>query len=403
MRALPSKLEIISVIAMLFATIAFSIDAMLPALPEIAHTLTPQDVNKAQFVVTSFVFGMGVGTLITGPLSDWLGRKPVVLGGSCLYVIAALIASKSDSLEMLLVTRFVQGLGAAGPRVVSMAVLRDLFSGREMARTISFVMIIFTMVPAIAPLFGSILIAWNGWPAVFWSFAVFAGISSLWFAVRLPETLPAEKRRPFTARSLWSATCDMFHNPVVRLSIVAQGFCFAILFSMVSMVQPIYDEVFGRADSFPYWFGGVAVLAGTSGFVNASLVMRVGMRRLVSAILRAQLVFSSLMLCGIIIGLSGDAAFFAFVVWQTTVFFQVGLTLGNLNAIAMEPMGHIAGLAASIMGFVATVMAVLLAAPISLSFSGTITPLVLGILTYTAIALFTMILMAKAEALTASP
>lgn len=398
MRALPSKLEVIAIIAMLFATIAFSIDAMLPALPEIAQTLTPQDINRAQFVVTSFVFGMGVGTLITGPLSDWLGRKPVVLGGALLYVFAALVAAQSDSLDMLLLTRFVQGLGAAGPRVVSMAVLRDLYSGREMARTISFVMIIFTLVPAIAPLFGSILIAWNGWPAVFWSFAVFAGLSSLWFAVRLPETLPTENRRPFTAQALWSATCDMFKNPVVRLSIVAQGFCFGILFSMVSTVQPIYDDVFGRADSFPYWFGGVAIVAGTSGFVNAALVMRIGMRRLVTAILRGQLLFSSLMVLGLILGLSGDAAFYAFVFWQTSVFFQVGLTLGNLNAIAMEPMGHIAGLAASIMGFVATVMAVILAAPISLGFDGTITPLVLGILGYTAIALFTMVLMARAEA-----
>ncbi len=398
MRPLPHKTEVIALVAMLFATIAFSIDAMLPALPEIAKTMTPDDVNRAQFVVTSFVLGMGLGTLVAGPLSDRFGRRSIVLLGTIIYVLGALAGAWAQNLETLLVARLIQGLGAAGPRIVSLALLRDLYSGREMARTISFVMIIFTLVPAIAPLLGAGLIVWAGWPAVFWAFAAFATIACFWFGVRMPETLAKSDRRPFTFLSIWTAIKEMLTSPVVRWSIVAQGFCFGILFSLISSVQPVYDIVFGRAETFPYWFGGIAVVAGLSSFVNAALVMKVGMRRLITTILYAQLVFSSVMLVGFLWGVSGDIAFFAFVFWQTSVFFQIGLTLGNLNAIAMEPMGHIAGLAASIIGSVATVVAVALAAPISLSFDGTILPLVVGILTYSALALAAMIAMAKAEA-----
>ncbi|WP_299934091.1 multidrug effflux MFS transporter [uncultured Pelagimonas sp.] len=398
MRPFPKKIEVIALVAMLSATIAFAIDAMLPALPEIAQTMTPHDINRAQFIVTSFVFGMGLGTLIAGPLSDRFGRRPIVLIGTVIYVLGAMVGAWAQSLETLLLARLVQGIGAAGPRIVSMAILRDLYSGREMARTISFVMIVFTLVPAVAPLIGTGLIAWAGWPAVFWAFAVFATIACLWFGIRMPETLAKPDRRPFTVSSIWAAIQEMFASPVVRWSIVAQGFCFGILFSMISTVQPIYDNVFDRADSFPYWFGAIAVVAGTSSFVNAVLVMRVGMRKLVTTILIAQLIFGSAILVGVLWGMPGDIAFLSFVFWQTTVFFQIGLTLGNLNAIAMEPMGHVAGLAASIMGSIATVIAVVLAAPISLNFDGTILPLVIGILTYTALALVAMMAMARAEA-----
>lgn len=398
MRALPHKTEIIALMAMLFATIAFSIDAMLPALPEIAQTMTPNDINRAQFVVTSFVLGMGIGTLFTGPLSDRFGRRPIVLAGTVVYVLGAIIGAWAQNLEALLLARLVQGLGAAGPRIVSLAILRDLYAGREMARTISFVMIIFTIVPAIAPLIGSLIIVWKGWSAIFWSFAVFASLASLWFGLRMPETLAVSDRRPFTWRAILSAMVDMYRSPVVRWSIFAQGFCLGVLFSMISTVQPIYDVVFDRAASFPIWFGAIAVVAGASSFVNAALVMRLGMRKLVSGILRAQLVFSSLILVISIFGITGDFAFYSFVFWQTTVFFQIGLTLGNLNAIAMEPMGHVAGLAASIMGSISTVVAVALAAPVSLAFNGSILPLVLGVLTYSTLALLSMMAMAASEA-----
>ncbi|MCE8441935.1 MFS transporter, partial [Rhodovulum sulfidophilum] len=152
--------------ALLFATVAFSIDAMLPALPEIGAELTPDNLNKAQFVVTSFMLGMGAGTLIMGPLSDCFGRKPVILGTAAAYMLGAAIAGLGQSLEWLLIGRVIQGFGAAGVRVVALAVVRDLYSGRDMAKIVSFVMTIFTILPALAPSVGAVVMAGFGWRGI---------------------------------------------------------------------------------------------------------------------------------------------------------------------------------------------------------------------------------------------
>ena len=191
-----SQGEFIALIAALFATIAISIDAMLPAMPEIAATLTPDAPNRAQLVVTSFVFGMGLGTLIAGPLSDAFGRKIIILLGSSLYVVAAIACYFAKTLDFLLIARVVQGFGAAAPRVVSTAMVRDLFSGREMARVMSFVMMVFTLVPAVAPLMGQAVIYAAGWHAIFLVYVVFSIIILLWMGLRQPETLAVAARRP---------------------------------------------------------------------------------------------------------------------------------------------------------------------------------------------------------------
>ncbi len=396
MPSLPHRYEIIALMAMLTATVAFSIDAMLPALPDIAEELAPGRDNLEQLVVASFVLGMGLGTLFTGPLSDRFGRKPVMLWGAGVYAVASMVGAFSESLEIMLAARLVQGLGAAGPRVVSLAILRDLYAGREMARTISFVMIIFTLVPAIAPLMGAYLIAFAGWTSIFWAFAIFALISSIWMATRMPETLAQANRRPFRWAAIQSAMGEMYSHPVTRLSIPAQGFCMSSLFAMIMSVQPVYDQGFGRAESFPFWFGMAALISGVSGFLNAKLVMRLGMRRLVTAALVSQIAFSCIMII-VLQGFGPAWHFPAFVIWQVTVFFQAGLMLGNMNAIAMEHMGHIAGVAASVIGAVATVIAVILAAPVGMLFDGTPKPLAYGVLIFAICAFGLMRALARAE------
>ena len=396
------RAEFIALIAMLFATIAFSIDSMLPALPEIGQELSPTDINKAQLILTSFVLGMGVGTFFTGPLSDALGRKPVVYGGAALYILGSTIAWASSSLELVLAARVLQGLGAAGPRVVAMAIVRDLYAGREMARIISFAMMIFTLVPAVAPMLGAGVIALAGWRGIFISFIIFSVISICWFGVRLPESLPSDKRRPFRIPLLMSAVAEMFQHPTVRLSIIVQIFCMGALFTMLVMVQPAYEVVFDRADSFPYWFAFVALLSGTSSLLNAALVMRLGMRRMVTWSLGVQIGLSGVMVLLTSADLSTDLQFALFVAWQTSVFFIAGTTLGNLNAMAMEPMGHIAGMAASVIGAVATVFAAVIAAPIGLLFDGSLLPLTGGIMAMCIIGFALMLRMGKVEARLAS-
>ncbi len=398
MKNAPSRVEFIAMIAMLFATIAFSIDAMLPALPRLAEEFSPDAPNRAQLVVTSFVMGMGLGTLFTGPLSDTFGRKPVILWGAVLYIASAAVASFAPDLETLLGARFVQGIAAAAPRVVALAIVRDLYAGRGMARIMSFVMMVFTVVPALAPSVGAAFIAWSGWQAVFYAFITFCAVATTWLWVRLPETLAPEARRPFRARALRSAMVEVVTHPVVRLSIAVQGLSFGALFAVISSIQPIYEVTFDKADSFPLWFALVALLAMSSSYLNARLVMQVGMRRLVTLMLSFQCVATAILLAVLLGGLRGDALFPLFLVWQLGLFFQAGMTLGNLNAIAMEPMGHIAGLAASITGAISTVVSVLLAAPIGLAFDGTPVPLAVGVLVLCLAALGLMRRMTRVEA-----
>lgn len=372
--------EFIAMMAMMVATVAFSIDAMLPGLPHIAEALTPDAPNRAQLIITSFLMGLGVGTLIAGPLSDSFGRKRIILIGAVIYVAGALLGMIAPSLTTLLAARVLQGLGAAAFRIVSIAIIRDRFSGREMARLMSFVMTIFAMTPAMAPLLGAGIITLAGWRGVFGAFVVFAGILTLWMALRLTEPLPPERRRPFRAGPLLAAITEVLANPVTRPAMLVQMLCLTTLFTSLSMVQPIFEQTFDRADSFPRWFFVMALVAGSGSFLNARLIMRLGMERMITFALGAQIILSGLAITFWMIGLPPQAQFAVFLIWQTSVFFQAGLTLGNLNALAMAPMGAIAGTAASVIGAVATIGSVSLAIPIGQLFQGTPLPAHFGVL-----------------------
>lgn len=372
--------EFIALTAMLFATIAFSIDAMLPALPEIAAELTPADPNRAQLILTSFILGMGAGTFVAGPISDALGRKPVILAGAVLYILGAGLAAVGQTLELVLAARVLQGLGAAAPRVVSLAMVRDLYAGREMARIVSFAMMVFTLFPAVAPLIGSFIIAGFGWRGIFGAFVVFSVASVLWLALRQAETHPPSARRPLRAGPIREAAREVLSQRLILTATLVLTLGFGALFGTLSSTQQIFDQSFGRGESFPAWFALIAVVSGTGSLLNAAIVVRLGMRRVISATLAAQFALAAFFAFVTWAGLWPERAYFpAYLVWTTFVFFSAGLTFGNLNALAMEPVGHIAGMAASIVGSLATVAAVLVAAPIGLAFDGTPVPLALGV------------------------
>jgi len=378
----PSKVEFVCIMALLMAVVALSTDAMLPAFPSMIAALSADAPNKVQLIVTIFLLGMGLGTMITGPLSDQWGRKSVLLGGTALYTVGAVICWYAQTLEVLLAGRFLQGLAVAAPRAVSVAMVRDLYSGRQMAQITSFIMMVFALFPAMAPTFGEVVIALADWRAIFIALVGVAVIAALWLLIRQPETLPLDRRIPFQVGTIWSRTKQILSMRVVVIMMIVQVSTFATLFAMLSSIQQIFDVSFGRGDQFHLWFAGIAVLAGSSGAVNAMVVRRVGMRFMISLMLRTQIILSAT--TAILIGsgmLNMDAQFAVFVIFALGVFFQIGLLAGNSTALAMEPLGAQAGLAASVMGSIGTIGAVLIAIPIGFAFNGTPLPLMIGALT----------------------
>ena len=371
------RVEFISLMAMMVATVAFSIDSMLPAMPEIAAELSPGAPNRAQLIITSFVLGMGIGTFLAGPLSDSFGRKPVIVWGAALYIIACALAWVAPNLELVLLARVLQGLGAAAARVVPMAITRDYFAGRGMARIVSFIMMVFTLVPAIAPLAGSVVIDLAGWRAIFAVFVLFALIATLWLGLRVSEPLPPEARRAFRPTALWAGLCEVLASPVIRRSTAVQALCMTALFASLSSIHQIFDITYGRDEGFPWWFAVLALISGGFSLLNAGLVVRFGMHRLVRVAMVSMISLTVILLSWVWVSPTGLPFAFYFI-WQTAVFIHTAMTLGNLNAIALEPMGHMAGMATSVFSALATIGAVGLTVPIGLAFDGTPVPLMLG-------------------------
>lgn len=372
-----SIVEFICMMALLMAVVAFSTDAMLPAFPDIAATMSPDAPNRVQLVVTFFMLGLGLGTIFMGPLSDQWGRKPVLIGGTILYIFGAIVCWQATSLELLLAGRMLQGLGAAANRTVSVAMIRDLYSGRQMAQITSFIMMVFTIFPAMAPTFGYGIILIADWHAIFFALVLMSIAAALWLMLRQSETLPRDQRIPFRAKQLLIGAKEILSLRVVLIMIFVQVCAFGTLFAMLSSIQQIFDVTFDRSAHFHLWFAGIAILSGSSGAINGAVVQRLGMRFMISFMLVTQIAMSASAVVLIASGLlSLNAEFAVFVVFALGVFCQIGLVAGNSTALAMEPLGHRAGLAASVMGSIGTIGAVVIAIPIGLAFNGTPVPLI---------------------------
>jgi len=321
-------------------------------------------------------------------LSDTFGRKPVMVGGAVVYIAGAGAAYFAQSLEIMLAARLVQGLGAAGPRVVALALVRDLYGGRDMARIMSFVMLIFAVVPALAPTLGYYIILGFGWRSIFLAFILFATLVVLWLGVRQPETLLPQNRRSLRLAPMVLAVREILSNHTTRTSILVQTLTFGMLFIVLSSTQQVFDVTFGQGEHFHLWFGGIAIVASSASLLNARLVGRLGMRAIVKTMFTIQIIVTLAMI--VLTAFNGPwlLSFGIYVVWTTSNFFQAGLTIGNLNALAMEPMGHIAGIAASMIAALSTVGAVIIAAPVGLAFDGSPMPMAIGILICAALALW---------------
>ena len=363
--------------ALMISLVALSIDAMLPALPDIGGDLGVADPNRNQLVIASLFIGLAIGQMIYGPLSDSTGRKPAVYAGLALFVLGCLLSVFATSFEMMLAGRALQGFGAAGPRIVCVAMVRDQFSGRSMARIMSFVMAVFILVPALAPALGQGVMIWGGWRSIFVFLLVIALVSLVWFALAQNETLSAERRGAFSARRILAAIRETCANRAAFGYTLAAGFVFGAFIGYLNSTQQILQQQYELGAQFPLYFGVLALAIGGASIVNARLVMRLGMRELSNHALVGTGVLSAAFVLVVYLS-AGHPPLWALMTYLMLVFFAMGMLFGNLNALAMEPLGHIAGVGAAVVGSLSTAMSLPLGVAIGQAYDGTVGPMVLG-------------------------
>jgi DHA1 family bicyclomycin/chloramphenicol resistance-like MFS transporter len=366
--------EFVAMAAALMATQAIAVDTMLPALPTIAAALGLVNENHSQWIVTAYVVGIGCGQLFWGLFSDRYGRRPVLLIGLAVYAIAALLTGLSTSLTTLLAWRFVHGLAAASV-VVSRSVIRDLYSGRHMARVMSLTFIVFLMVPVLAPSLGQLILWLAPWRYIFLIFGVYAAAVLLWVLLRLPETLHPAYRLTLTGDHIVHAVTLVLGNRTSLCYTLALAVMFGSILAYVGMVQQIFEDAFHRPGLMPAMFALCASSMGVTAFLNSRIVERVGMR-IISHL--GLLVFITITGVHVLIATLGLERLWTFVILQSATMACLGLTASNFGAMAMEPVGSVAGIGASLQGFISTFGGAVVGALIGRRFNGSTVPLAMG-------------------------
>jgi len=368
-----SGAEFVALVALTTSLVAMSIDSMLPALGDIAAELAPPDPNDRQLVLTTFFGGLSLGQLVFGPVSDSFGRKRALYAGISLFFLGGSCCALAPSFGWLLFGRALAGFGAAGPRIVAVAVVRDQFAGRAMARVMSFVSTVFILVPIVAPAFGQAVLLIGSWRLLFWLLVLAALVDLVWFALRQPETLPPERRTPLSVRRVSSAAAQVFAHPITLGYTLATGCVFGAFISYLSTSQQLFQEQYGIGKMFPVYFGVLAASLGVASLTNARLVMRLGMQRLA----RAAAGFGSLVSALALLAAwsyAGHPPLWMFMGGLLVCFFCNGILFGNYNARALEPMGHIAGVAAAITGSLSSLLAIGFGTPLGRAYDGTVLP-----------------------------
>lgn len=381
--------EFVALMAFIMSLVALSTDSMLPALANIGQEFSITGGNTAQLTISLFFLGLALGQIIYGPVSDSTGRKPPIYAGFIIFILGSLVSIFATSFNMVLAGRILQGLGAAGPRSVTLSLVRDQYEGRVMARIMSFVMTVFILVPVIAPLLGQSILLFAGWRSIFTMLLVLAGICMTWFAARHPETLHEEYRGEFSVKWIGHAIHEFFASRTAVGYTILAGIIGGCFLGYLNTSRQIFQDMYLVGTMFPLFFAIVALSLGSASFTNAQLVMRFGMHTMAMRAMTMICCVSSLLFL-IACFFNGKPPLVLLMIFFLCIFFGIGILFGNLNALAMVPLGKIAGLGAAVVGFISTLLQFIIGTFIGQMYNGTIFPLVGGIALFSFCGIFIM-------------
>ncbi|WP_074406166.1 MULTISPECIES: multidrug effflux MFS transporter [Aquimarina] len=373
-----AQFEFVTLMASLMSIVALAIDALLPALDIIGITIGTRQVADNQLLITMIFLGLGIGPLFFGPISDSIGRKPVVYMGLLLFIIASFICVFATSIEMMVLGRILQGIGLSAPRTIAIAMIRDIYSGDYMARIMSFITVVFLLVPIIAPALGKFVLDHYDWQTIFYVQVFFSILVSFWFWKRQAETLEISKRIKFTSTIFIDGLKELMQYKTTMGYTLISGFIVGSFMVYLSTSQQIFEQQYQLKEEFPYIFGLLAISIGSAIFLNGTLVLKYGMEKLVTTSLLAFFAISLLYI--VLFYDSSNPSVSILLLFFGMQFFAIGFLFGNLRALAMQPIGHIAGIGAAITGFISTIMAVPISTYIGRFVLGTTLPLFIGFL-----------------------
>ncbi|MDG1729720.1 MAG: multidrug effflux MFS transporter [Algibacter sp.] len=384
------KFEFVTLMASLMSIVALSIDTLLPALPEISSALGVTNPKDNQLLITMIFLGLGFGQLLFGPLSDSFGRKPIVYIGFLVFIIASIICVTTKNFEVMIIGRILQGIGLSSPRSLALSMIRDSYDGDYMAKIISIVVMFFILVPVVAPTLGQVLISFFDWKSIFYFNLIIGVFIMFWFLKRQPETLVKEKRIKFSSHLFIDGAKEFFkHKQAVAFTFVS-GFITGSFMVYLSTSQQIFQEQYNLAEMFPYIFASLAISVGFATFLNSRLVVKYGMMRIAYLATLAYALVSVLYV--VLFWSENNPSIYMLLGFFALQFFAVGFLFGNLRAIAMQPLGHIAGIGAAINGFISTVMAVPIANYIGGFVNTSVLPLFIGFSVFGVLSLFVFII-----------
>lgn len=375
----PDK-RFIALMASLTGLTAFGIDAVLPIFPEIIdyYQLPHAEHNRIQQMVFVYMLGFSIFQLLFGVLADVVGRKPLMLVGIGVYSLAAIAVVFIKDFDNVLWARFIQGAGLAAPRVLSMTIVRDVSSGREMSRIMSFITLVFLAVPAVAPMLGQAMVLFAPWQTVFVMLTVLGVVLMIWVQLDMPETLTAENRRPLSLSNVATAMREFLSNRETLVYLVMISMMFGGLMMYIGQAEQILQkDIYQLGKLFPFAFAAVVLGMMGASLTNAKLVMRVGLRTILRTALVIMLLADGILFLLTLLG-DGFVSLWVFIGFLMVRFFSFGLLMPNLNTLALAPYHHIAGTASALIGMITSIIGLTMAQIFSHFYNGTLYAIVSG-------------------------